>query len=65
MKKEDDTLENCIQLCAKIYVVLLLEIKEIFHKVCFGLFWFDKIISLVTFLYLKQVTTDISSKYQV
>lgn len=72
MKKEDDTLENCIQLCAKIYLVLLREIKEIFHnslfsgKMCVSpAFGFDKIISLVTFLYLEQVITDISIKYQV
>lgn len=36
MKKEDDTLENCIQLCAKIYLVLLREIKEIFHDSLFS-----------------------------
>lgn len=36
MKKEDDTLENCIQLCAKIDVVLLHEIKVIFHNSLFS-----------------------------
>ena len=29
VKKEVDTLENCIQICANIYVVLLREIKFI------------------------------------
>lgn len=36
MTKEDDTLENCIQLCEKIYLVLVREIKEIFHNSLFS-----------------------------
>lgn len=36
MTKEDDTLENCIQLCEKIYLVLVREIKEIFLNSLFS-----------------------------
>lgn len=36
MTKEDDTLENCIQLCEKIYLVLVREIKEIFRNSLFS-----------------------------
>lgn len=36
MTKEDDTLENCIQLCEKIYLVLVREIKEIFPNSLFS-----------------------------
>lgn len=56
VKEEDDTLENCIRICANIHVVLLREIKVIFHNLLLSsemcvspFFWFDKIISLVTF----------------